>query len=286
MHSFNYDAVIFTLTDQIEQLEDLIIDLPNVKFTITAPVYFSDKILQLKKYLNVELETILNEEKIQYLIDRSDILLDINHGPELYDICTKFKEQDKEIIAFNNTSHAPNNATIFDIKQKNEMIDYLRITSFKKSLNQYGKIWFDGDFNRQQISQNAKLIVGNNVIGRSFTNFSISGTLYLEQNVFFNNYCSFNCLDRIEIGEDTMIGEGVKFYDHDHTFSKDVIDKWNYKSAPIKIGKKCWIGSNVTILKGVTVGDNVVIGAGCLIRRDIPSNTIVYNNGEVIIKER
>ena len=52
------------------------------------------------------------------------------------------------------------------------------------------------------------------------------------------------------------------------------------------VGKDCWIGSNVTILKGVRIGDNTVIGAGCLIRQDIPANSIVYNNGDILIKPR
>ena len=48
-----------------------------------------------------------------------------------------------------------------------------------------------------------------------------------------------------------------------------------HKSSPIKIGKKCWISSDVIILKGVSIGDNCVIGAGCIIKDDIPSKSIV-----------
>lgn len=286
MVKFKYDAIIFTLTDQLEHIETIVRELPHIKITIAAPVYFSDKILKLTQFENVTLETILNDEKLSYLLDKADLLLDINHDSELYDVCSKFKAADKEIVAFKNTAHCPKSATLFDSDFPETLINYLKENNFRKEINQVHKIWMDGDYNRFQISQGAKFVVGHNVIGRSFISFNINGTIYFEQNVFFNSYCSFNCLDRIEIGEDTMIGEGVRFYDHDHTFSSHQIDKWNYKTAPIKIGKKCWIGSNVTVLKGVTIGDNVVIGAGCLIRKDIPSNSIVYNNGDLIIKER
>ena len=51
------------------------------------------------------------------------------------------------------------------------------------------------------------------------------------------------------------------------------------------MGKDCWIGSDVTILKGVTSGDNTIIGAGCLVRKDIPTNSVVYNDGNLIVKE-
>ena len=63
-----------------------------------------------------------------------------------------------------------------------------------------------------------------------------------------------------------------------------MIKHQGYTSAPIVIGKHCWIGSNVTILKGVTIGDNCVIGAGCVIHKDVPANSIVVNKQELIVK--
>ena len=93
-------------------------------------------------------------------------------------------------------------------------------------------------------------------------------------------------MERIEIGAGTMMGEGVRFYDHDHVYTAEKIEKWQWTTAPIRVGRDCWIGSNVTILKGVTIGDNTIIGAGCLIRNDVPANSVVYNDGHLIIKER
>jgi acetyltransferase-like isoleucine patch superfamily enzyme len=112
--------------------------------------------------------------------------------------------------------------------------------------------------------------------------------LVIDSNVFFNNYCSINCLERISIGENTMLGEGVKLYDHNHSFgyreSRLVVSRDQFESAPIVIGKNCWIGSNVTILKGVTIGDNVIIGANCLIYKSVASNTVVKSKVEYIIE--
>ncbi|SHN24200.1 acyltransferase [Mucilaginibacter sp. OK098] len=114
--------------------------------------------------------------------------------------------------------------------------------------------------------------------------------LVIDSNVFFNNYCSVNCLEKISIGENTMFGEGVKLYDHNHTFGYKentlIVSKDQFETAPITIGKNCWIGSNVTILKGVTIGDNVIIGANCLIYRSIDSNTVVKLKAEYIIENR
>lgn len=86
-------------------------------------------------------------------------------------------------------------------------------------------------------------------------------------------------MNKITIGEGTIFGENVKIYDHNHCY-KDTsipIKAQGYTSAPIRIGKHCWIASNVTILKGVTIGDNCVIGAGCMIHKDVPEGTVLLN---------
>jgi acetyltransferase-like isoleucine patch superfamily enzyme len=132
-------------------------------------------------------------------------------------------------------------------------------------------------------------IINENVTCRSFCNFSVyeGANLIIGKNVFFNNYCSVNCLCSIEIGDGTIFGEGVKIYDHNHLINKTettvIVSKDDFVKKPIKIGEKCWIGSNVTILQGVVIGDNVVIGANNLIFNSIPSNTIVKAVSDKII---
>ena len=105
------------------------------------------------------------------------------------------------------------------------------------------------------------------------------GKVKIGDNVFFNNYCTICVLEKLTIGDGTIFGENVKIYDHNHIYSNPdmPIKQQGYTSAPIHIGKHCWIGSNVTILKGVTIGDNCVIGAGCVIFKDVPANSVVIN---------
>lgn len=102
--------------------------------------------------------------------------------------------------------------------------------------------------------------------------------LTLGNRVFLNNFCSLNCLLDVEIGENTLFGENVKIYDHNHKYTTGAtleVSPYEFCLAPVKIGKNCWLGSNVTVLKGVTIGDNSIIGAGCLIFKDIPANSKV-----------
>ena len=105
---------------------------------------------------------------------------------------------------------------------------------------------------------------------------------------FFNRGCSLNAHKRIMIGDNCLFGENVKVYDHNHIYKrKDVpISQQGFTVDDVIIGDNCWIGSDVIILKGVTIGDNVVIGAKCLIYKDIPSNSIVKSNSSLTITER
>lgn len=136
----------------------------------------------------------------------------------------------------------------------------------------------------------AKFVLGEHVSLRNYIHIIIQngGTLEIEDQVFFNNQCSINCLDHISIGENTLFGENVKLYDHNHSYERNEkglkVSHTEFTTAPIVIGKNCWLGSNVVVLKGVQIGDNCIIGAGCVIHKDIPANSTVLNQQELIIK--
>ena len=103
------------------------------------------------------------------------------------------------------------------------------------------------------------------------------GRIVIGSNVFFNNGCGLHARKLIEIGDGTLFGENVHVYDHNHRFADPTVSikEQGYSEAPVHIGSHCWIGSNATILKGTTIGDNSVIGAGCVISGAIPADTVV-----------
>ncbi|WP_261010776.1 DapH/DapD/GlmU-related protein [Streptococcus mitis] len=283
------DALILTVSDQIEQLDYLLENLPDICFHIAAPVQFSEKIRVLESKYNVRLMTVTTDQQIDFLVSMCDILLDINHFQEVDSIVSKFVQAGKMVLAFDNTVHENQEQEVFLSSTPDKLVSRVReyLNEVRVGINCQENIIQDGNWNVFQIDRKASLIVGSNVICRNFENFHVSsGKLILHDGVFINNSCSFNCMERIEIGNGTMMGEGVRFYDHDHIYTAEKIEKWQWTTAPIRVGKDCWIGSNVTILKGVTIGDNTIIGAGCLIRNDIPSNSVVYNDGNLCIKRR
>ena len=283
------DALILTVSDQIEQLDYLLENLPNVCFHIAAPVQFSEKIRSLETEYNVRLVTVTTDQQIDFLVNMCDFLLDINHFQEVDSIVSKFVQAGKMVLAFDNTVHGNQGQEVFEANRPDELVSRIRdsINSISVGVNNHEKIIQDGTWNVFQIDDKAHFVVGANVICRNFENFRVpSGKLILHDGVFINNSCSFNCMERIEIGAGAMMGEGVRFYDHDHVYTAEKIEKWQWTTAPIRVGRDCWIGSNVTILKGVTIGDNTIIGAGCLIRNDVPANSVVYNDGHLCVKRR
>lgn len=68
----------------------------------------------------------------------------------------------------------------------------------------------------------------------------------------------------------------MKIYDHNHRFNQHkAIKLQGFSNGNVVIGCRCWVGSNVTILKGTEIGNNCVIGAGCIISGKVPDNSIV-----------
>jgi acetyltransferase-like isoleucine patch superfamily enzyme len=136
----------------------------------------------------------------------------------------------------------------------------------------------------------SKLDLGKNTYIRNFCQLQIEdGHLSIGDNFFANNFSTINCLHKIVIGSDCLLGEGVKIYDHNHNYKNlnALISSQGYSFGEIHIGDNCWIGSNVVILKGVNIGNNVIIGANCVIHKNIESNTVVtYNTLGVLMETK
>ena len=117
--------------------------------------------------------------------------------------------------------------------------------------------------------------------------FDYGCNLYMGKNCYVNY--NFTALDvcPIHIGECVHIGSGVSILTPLHPFDPD--DRAIYINdrgvptdqeygAPVRIGDHCWLASNVTILPGVTIGKNTVIGAGSVVTKDIPEGVLAVGN--------
>ena len=89
----------------------------------------------------------------------------------------------------------------------------------------------------------------------------------------------------IYVGDHTMFGPNVTIATAGHPILPVLREKGYQYNFPVHIGKNCWLGAGVSVLPGITIGDNVVIGAGSIVTKDIPSNTIAVGNPCKVIRE-
>ncbi|MDE6579116.1 MAG: sugar O-acetyltransferase [Ruminiclostridium sp.] len=93
------------------------------------------------------------------------------------------------------------------------------------------------------------------------------------KDIFINSGCHFQDQGGIDIGDGALIGHNVVLATINHDLDPAMKRANHY--APIKIGKHVWIGSNVTVLQGVEIGDWAVVAAGAVVTRDVPPLTVV-----------
>lgn len=109
--------------------------------------------------------------------------------------------------------------------------------------------------------------------------------------VHFGNhvYANFNLTlvddTHIYVGDYTMLGPNVTIATGGHPIHPGLRQQSYQYNAPVRIGKNCWIGSGVIIVPGVTIGDNVVIGAGSVVTKDIPDHVVAVGNPCKVLRE-
>lgn len=92
---------------------------------------------------------------------------------------------------------------------------------------------------------------------------------------YVNRHTMIDAAVSIEIGEDCGIGPFCYITDHDHGFEEGKAPlQGALRSQPTRIGDRVWIGAQVTVLKGVNIGEGAVIGAGSVVTHDIPPSSI------------
>lgn len=101
--------------------------------------------------------------------------------------------------------------------------------------------------------------------------------------VFINAGCKFQDQGGIVIGDGTFIGHNTVLATLDHDFDPE--KRHILHPAPIHIGSRVWIGANVVITRGVTIGDNSIIAAGAVVTRDVPANVIAAGVPAKVLRE-
>lgn len=107
--------------------------------------------------------------------------------------------------------------------------------------------------------------------------------IHVGRNVFINSGCHFQDQGGITIGDGSLIGHNVVLATINHGFNP--IHRGDNHPSPIVIGENVWIGSNATILPGVSIGDGAIIAAGAVVTKNVPAHTVVGGVPAHIFKE-
>lgn len=115
--------------------------------------------------------------------------------------------------------------------------------------------------------------------------------ILIGDNVNVNFDCHFGAINRIEIGNNVLIGSRVLIIDHNHgltdkeSLNLPPVYRSLFSKGPIIIENNVWIGEGVAILPNVRIGENSIIGANSVVTKDVPPNCIVSGVPAVIIKQ-
>lgn len=110
--------------------------------------------------------------------------------------------------------------------------------------------------------------------------------VHLGDDVFINVNATILDVCPVTMGDGCQIGPGAQFLTPLHPLEDHELraSGWEY-GAPITLGRNVWFGGSVTVCAGVTIGDNVVVGAGSVVTRDLPSNVLAAGSPARVIRE-
>lgn len=111
--------------------------------------------------------------------------------------------------------------------------------------------------------------------------------LFIGEHTFINDGLQALSAGKVMIGSHCFIGPNCQFYTPNHHVTDASLRRegWQY-DLPIRIGGDCWLGGGVILLPGITLGDDVVVGAGSVVVKDFPSHTVIAGNPAHILHQK
>lgn len=127
--------------------------------------------------------------------------------------------------------------------------------------------------------------VGENCWIESPFNCDFGGNITVGDNFYANTNCCILDCAKVTFGDNVWIGPNVGFYTPEHAFISEQRTAGYEHSLPITVGDNVWICGGVSIVAGVTIGSNSIIGAGSVVTKDIPEGVIAVGNPARVLRK-
>jgi acetyltransferase-like isoleucine patch superfamily enzyme len=136
--------------------------------------------------------------------------------------------------------------------------------------------------------KNRPIHIGENVIIMQGVIISTSqkGKIYIGNDVYIGEYTVITSNEEIIIQDNVMIAPHNNIVDFDHKFSNlgNITSKSSFVAEKIIIKKGAWVASSCCVLKGTTIGEKAIIGAGSVVTKDVPACSVAVGNPASVIK--
>lgn len=148
----------------------------------------------------------------------------------------------------------------------------------KKLFREYNQTTDDEVGRRRQLMQKLFKSVGENVWIEPDFRCEFGSNITIGDDVYINFGCVILDCGQVTIGQGTLIGPNVSLFSGNHAADADERVRGALIPKPIAIGSRVWLCGNVSVVPGVTVGDDTIIGAGSVVTHDIPSGVVAAGN--------
>lgn len=162
---------------------------------------------------------------------------------------------------------------------------FQRRVEAKKLFRAYNKTNDDQVAERKQLMERLFKKVGENVWIEPDFRCEFGKNITIEDNVYINFGCVILDCAEVTIGANTLLGPNIGLYAANHSIDAEERIHGGCCGKPIHIGKNVWLGGDVKIVPGVSIGDNTIIGTGSIVTKSIPANVIAVGNPCKMLRE-
>jgi acetyltransferase-like isoleucine patch superfamily enzyme len=140
--------------------------------------------------------------------------------------------------------------------------------------------------------------IGRHTVSRAIMRLEPTGRLTVGERCYFGDGVLISAMNHIQIGDGTLFAHGVQVFDNNtHPIDAEERERhfakilglskntdYRIAHAPVTIGRRCWLGMNAIVFRGVTIGDDTVVAGGSVVTTDLPSGVIASGNPAVPVR--